>query len=106
LRLLLERDVKKEELVYEVSEAGNKFTAVLTIAALTSEKGTEFTGKPATDKKTAEANAAQKALNVLKTEIKAAKDAHDEVQAEKEKARKQAKKERAEARKAEKEAEA
>merc|ERR1712066_171725 len=69
LTLLLNRPATKEDCVYEMSEENNKHVAVLTISALSTEK-TEFKGKPAQNKKDAQANAAQKALNVLSKEIK------------------------------------
>jgi len=90
LPLLLERSCTKEDCVYEVSEEGDKHVAVLQIAALSGGK-TEFRGKPADNKKEAERNAAQKALNVLSKEIKVARAAHAAAKAEKEKARKEEK---------------
>lgn len=104
---LLERNVTKDDCVYEMdadSQPG-KFIATLQIAALTTEK-TEFKGKPAENKKTAEANAAQKCLNVLQKEIKVALKAKEERDEEKRKEKAAANKERQEAKKAEKAAEA
>jgi len=85
LQMLLGRPIAKEDCVYEMTGEKGKHVATLTVAALTTEK-TDFKGKPAPDKKTAEANAAQKALNVLSKEIKEAKAAHDVVKKEKEQA--------------------
>merc|ERR1719265_2710394 len=85
LCMLLGRSATKDDCVYEFSEEKGKHVATLTIAALTTEK-TEFKGKPAANKKEAEANAARKALNVLSKEIKEAKTAHDKVKKEKEQA--------------------
>ena len=89
LDVLLGRPCTKEDCVYEVSEEGDTHVAVLQIAALSGSK-TEFRGKPADNKKAAQANAAQKALNVLSKEIKVTRAAHAAAKAEKEKARKEA----------------
>merc|ERR1712178_603782 len=108
LCLLLDRSATKDDCVYEHNELetkhGKKFEATLTISALTTER-TEFKGKPADNKKDAEKYAAQKALNVLGKEIKEARKAKDEIDAEKRKAKAAEWKEKREAKKAEKEAE-
>jgi len=105
LCMLLGRSVTKEDCVYEVTEEKGKHVATLTVSALTTEK-TDFEGKPAADKKSAEANAAKKALNVLSKEIKEAKAAHDVVKKEKEQAFREKKKAKLAEKKAAKEAEA
>merc|ERR1719491_2512713 len=104
LCMLLGRSCTKDDCVYEVTEEKGKHVATLTIAALTTEK-TEFKGKPAANAKEAQANAAQKALNVLSKEIKEAKAAHDVVKKEKEQAFKEKKKAKLAEKNAAKEAE-
>merc|ERR1712151_533033 len=74
----------KEDTAYEISEENGKFQAELTISGLAGIAETiEFKGKPADNKKTAQANAARKALGVLSKQIKEAKKAHEEKQKQK-----------------------
>jgi len=103
LTLLLGRSCTKDDCVYEMSEENKKHIATLTIPELTSATN-EFKGKPAQDKKSAQQNAARKAVNMLGKEIKEAKKVHDAEKAEKEKARKEERDEKMAAKKAEKEA--
>merc|ERR1712048_280146 len=72
--LLGKADVKKEDVTYEMSEQGGKWTATLTVPGLPGDKS-EFKGNPASSKREAQANAAQKALKLLSKEAKAAKAA-------------------------------
>merc|ERR1712204_31189 len=102
-RRLLERDVTKDECVYEMTEEKGKHVATLTISALATDK-TEFKGKPATNAKDAQASAAQKVWNVLAKEIKIANEKYEEEAAEKRKARAAIEKEKKAAKKADKEA--
>jgi hypothetical protein len=101
MRLLLGRNVTKDDFAYEHTEEKGRHTATLTISALETERK-EFQGKPAKDIKAAEQLAAQKCLNCLQKEINEARAVRSAAKKEKFDAIRKARKEKFEARKAEK----
>lgn len=93
IALLLGRDFRKEDCIYETDEEGGKFTATARVPEL--DREAKYKGAPSA--KEAEVGAAKKVFNMLKKQITAAKKERAEAKKEKYKEKKEALKAKKEA---------